>query len=386
MKAIRFTRNNKVALLWWTLFFLIAAKLIFFLVTNKQFFLRTFDPQFYGDLYSKSQYVVGAASEGGIGDDGLYTFAGYYYLFQKGDVSAVNFEHPPLGKYLIGLSILLFRNENVINVIYFLVLLFITYKLGILILKSKTLSLFAVAILSGDPLFLDHLIRSLLDLPFTTFFILAVYFFLLSFKSTKLLYLSMLFWGAAFSTRFFPFMVFIYMYLLLITLIYMWHKLPVFIFSSFLIPAVYFISHTSFFIYHPSLIEFLRHKKWMLAWFSGATAIFANIWRNIFTGFYLDTTYKLVRNQHWSIFVPLVVVFSFIPVKKILSKKHLIFTTVFGLSVIYLVYATVLTDGNQKFIMPIYPLLCIMAVANLRRFYSIISSWKKWKLAFLRIS
>lgn len=76
--------------------------------------------------------MVGSGSKG-IGDDGLYAFAGYYYLFQGGDVSAVNFEHPPLGKYLIGVSIFLFGNENVINIIYFALILIITYKIGQLV-------------------------------------------------------------------------------------------------------------------------------------------------------------------------------------------------------------------------------------------------------------
>ena len=88
-------------IIWWLLFIILVGKLSFFVIQNKNFFLRPFDPVYLSDLYSKSQYVLGQKSKGGIGDDGLYAFAGYYYLFQRGDVSSVNFEHPPLGKYLI---------------------------------------------------------------------------------------------------------------------------------------------------------------------------------------------------------------------------------------------------------------------------------------------
>src|SRR3989344_3460516 len=90
-----------------------------FWFNNLNRFQKPFDFKYFSDLYSKSQYVLGEKSIGGIGDDGLYAFSGYYYFFQKGDVSAVNFEHPPLGKYLIGLSIFLFHNELFINIIYF---------------------------------------------------------------------------------------------------------------------------------------------------------------------------------------------------------------------------------------------------------------------------
>src|SRR3990167_9345765 len=133
--------------------------LINFWHINLERLKRPFDPDYFSGLYSTSQYVLGEKSKGGIGDDGLYAFAGYYYFFQAGDVSSVNFEHPPLGKYLIGLSIFLFNNEIAIGIIYFLLLLFVTYQLGRLFI-DKFQALIPPALLVFDPLFLDHTIRS----------------------------------------------------------------------------------------------------------------------------------------------------------------------------------------------------------------------------------
>jgi len=153
------------------------------------------------------------------------------------------------------------------------------------------------------------------------------------------------------------------------------------------VPLIYILSHVSFFVYHPSLIAFIAHKKWMVSWFTGAVRIFGNIWRNLLTGYYLDPSFKVVRNQHWNLTVPAVVVFSLIPFKKILvSKKSSDLLILYGLCILYLIYVTVLTDGAQKFIMPIYPLLCIMAVGNLRWVYSIIITWKKWGLKHSEIN
>lgn len=364
--------------IWWLLLGVIFLRLIIHIVVNQFYFFRIFDINFFSRLYSQSQYVLGSAAKRGISDDGLYTFAGYYYFFQKGDVSAVDFTHPPLGKYLIGLSIFLFKNENIINIIYFLLLLLATYKIGKLILKDTLLSLVAVAVLSFDPLFLDNLIRSLLDLPFTLFFILAIYFFLLGLRQAKYYWLSFVFWGMSFSTRFFPAFLIVYIFLLGAVLFYGRKKLSTFIIASIFVPLIYFLSHISFFFYHPSLIEFLRHKKWMLSWFTGTVRIFGNIWLNILTGFYLDPSFKIVRNQHWNITVPAVVTLAMIPFKNILKlKKEQDLVILYGLCFVYLIYVTVLTDGAQKFIMPIYPLLCIMAVGNFRWVYSIISTWKK---------
>lgn len=361
---------------YWLLIILILTKLAFYLFENKTYFLRIYDHDYYAKLYSESQYVKGPASKGGIGDDGLYAFAGYYYLIQGGDISSVNFEHPPLGKYLIGLSILLFRNENIINIIYFLFLLYFTYKLGLILLKDKTLALLSSGILSWDPIFLDNLLRSHLDLPLTLFVTAAIYFFLSGLKNQKYYYLSMFFWGAAFSTRFFPIMIVIYIYLLGTVFFYARKTLITFIKSFFLIPIIYLVSHFSFFIYHPSFIEFLRHKKWMLAWFTGTPVILGNIWRNIFTGTYFDSTRKLVIDKHWNMSISLVVTLAVMQLalfKKTKKNKELII--LYGLSLVYLIYITVLTNGLNKFLMPIYPLLCLLAVNSLASLYSIIVAW-----------
>lgn len=386
--------------LWFVILAGIVVKLSIYIASNQNYFLRKFDPVYMGNLYSQSQYVIGERSKGGIGDDGLYAFAGYYYLFQKGDVSSVNFEHPPLGKYLIGLSILLFGNENIINIIYFLFLLLLTYKLSQILLSDRILSVLSVGILSLDSLFLDNLVRSLLDLPFTLFFVGGVYFFLLGLKKSRFLYLSFIFLGAAFSTRFFPVLLIICLYLLLIIIVFQRKSIKTFIKASFLIPIIYLISHISFFFYHPSVVEFLRHKKWMLAWFTGTPIITGNIWRNIFTGWYIDSTGKLVVNEHWMLVVPVVVVFAMVSIfhvipnlfrnlsvnRQILKQVQDDFEhranlgIIYGLCIIFLLYITVLTGGLQKFLMPIYPILIILAVGNCASLYSIINAWLKRSL------
>lgn len=373
-------RINYNKIFFWIIIIVITGNTVRFIVDNLHFFTRRFEPDYFGQLYSQSQYVIGQLSKGGIGDDGLYAFAGYYYLFQGGDVSAVNFEHPPLGKYLIGVSILLFKNENIINLIYFCILLIMTYKMGKIILKSNFISLLGIAILAFDPLLLDNLLRSLLELPFTLFVVTAVYFFTLSLKKDSYLFLSMLFWGAAFSVKFFPFIVIIYLYLFIIIFVARRKSLKIFLGSSFLILTVYLITHLSFFIYHPSLLEFVRHKKWMLSWFKGSPSIFGNIWRNVFHGIYIDPTGKSVlTNNYWTPIIPLIVILAVTRIRKaIFTNKQLPLLTIYGFCLIYLIYLTVLTSGQQRFLMPIYPLLIILSLNHLSLlFYSIMRAWKK---------
>lgn len=371
-------------LLWLIIFTATVLKLFFFIYINKNCFLRSFDPNYFSKLYSGSQYVIGEFSKRRIGDDGLYAFAGYYYLFQRGDVTDVNFEHPPLGKYLIGLSIFLFKNENVINIIYFVILLILTYKIGKIILKEKIFAILACFILSLDPLFNDHLLRSLIDLPFTVFFISAVYFFLLSLRNSKYLHLSFIFWGMSFSTKFFPFFVFLYIFLLTVFFFYKRNKLSIFFITSLWIPIIYSISHISFFFYHPSVVVFIRHKKWMLSWFTGAPKIFGNLIRNIYTATYFDSNndFVLRKNEHWTSVLPTIVALSLLSFRSnFIKKRNLNTFVIYGLFILYFTYAIFFTTGLIKYIMPVYPFMVILAVDNVVNIYSIITSWRKRSLS-----
>lgn len=369
------TKIKKI--IWFGILVFIILNLTVFIVTRKSYFLRKFDPVSLGELYTNSQYVIGDRSIGGIGDDGLYAFAGYYYFFQKGDISSVNFEHPPLGKYLIGLSIYLFQNENVINLVYFVLLMITTYFLALKLTKNKIISILSVFILSINPLLLDHLIRSQLDLPFTLFFILAFYTFLSSLVNHKFIFISNFFWGLAFSTRFFPALIPLEIFFLYFTVRYQRKMLKSYLISLFIIPVIYLTTHISFFIYHPSLQEFIRHKIWMLSWYRGSPILTGNIWRNIFTGEYIDPAGKLVINEHWNIRLPVITLLSLIPFLQKKGMKQLLIRIAYYLNLLFLLYVTFFTTGVQKYIMPVYPIITILAVRSLSFFWCIIDPCMK---------
>lgn len=356
-------------LLWKLIFTAIILNLTFFLFVNRDRFLRPFDPVYFSKLYSESQYVVGSGSQG-IGDDGVYAFAGYYYLFQKGDPSQINFEHPPLGKYLIGLSIFLFNNENAINIFYFILILATTYKLGKIILKDNLLALSAVWLVSINRIMLENLNLSLLDLPFILFILLGLYFFIKGLNKPQGLYISSIFWGLVFSTKFFPALVLFFSLFTLIILFYKSNLLFTFLKSSLLIPIIYLVTHTAFFIYHPSLVEFLRHKKWMVDWWTGSPVTIGNIWRNIFTGSYIDSVGDLKFTRFWNLMIPTVAVLSLTRLRKnLLKEKNLPILTIYSFCIVYLIYLTFFNNGILKFYMHLYPLLVIMAIDNLRIIY-----------------
>lgn len=64
--------------------------------------------------FSVSQYILGDARQKTVSDEVVYIATADTY-FKGADPTTLNFEHPPLGKYLLGLSLALFGNALWVN-------------------------------------------------------------------------------------------------------------------------------------------------------------------------------------------------------------------------------------------------------------------------------
>src|SRR6266403_1395413 len=118
-------------------------------------YLSHYDASYWKDRYLHSQWVV-PNSKQSIGDDGLYSYVGYEYITGR-DPTTLNAELPPLGKYLIGLSILIFGNQNIFALLSGVMVLCSFYLLNKIIFKDRLLSLVPVFLFSLDPLFYTQL-------------------------------------------------------------------------------------------------------------------------------------------------------------------------------------------------------------------------------------
>jgi len=114
-----------------------------------------------------------------ISDNDIYIATGY--LYAKGtDPTEYNFQHPPLMKYLFGFSTLLTGNPFYIQVIFALLLLFLTFILGMKLFKNAWLSFVGVLLLLIDPVFSGMMNEALLDLGQAVFalsYIILIFFY-----------------------------------------------------------------------------------------------------------------------------------------------------------------------------------------------------------------
>lgn len=112
-----------------------------------------------------------------LGDDGLYAYEGWQYLQGK-DPTALNPEVPPLGKYLIGISIIIFHNQNIFALLSGIFALIALYFISLFLFKKKIVALIPVTVFSLEPLFYTQIRAPFLDLLNLSFFLMTTLFFL----------------------------------------------------------------------------------------------------------------------------------------------------------------------------------------------------------------
>lgn len=167
----QFNQLNKVSLLA-----LVVCLYIFFLYAFKtHVFFYQFNPQFI-DRYLNSQDIFGAVPDQRvfISDEDIYLATSYLFITGS-DPSAFDSEVPPFGKYLLGLSILLFDNPYPAQIALGICLIILTFYLGVKVFNSSLIGFIASLLLVADPLFLDISSRVLLDLSQAVFMLAYIW-------------------------------------------------------------------------------------------------------------------------------------------------------------------------------------------------------------------
>lgn len=133
-----------------------------------------YNPQQIEYNYQHSHLLNPSNFEFEMFDWDLYAYTGYKYI-TTGDLS-LNFEHPPFGKYLYGLSIIILGHQNYIQIIYGYLLIIILYIVSIKLFSKKYeyLAVLPSLLLLFDGLFWYQVKYTLLDLPLILFIILFI--------------------------------------------------------------------------------------------------------------------------------------------------------------------------------------------------------------------
>ncbi|MDP2585771.1 MAG: glycosyltransferase family 39 protein [Candidatus Levybacteria bacterium] len=134
--------------------------------------------------YYSSQYVK-KENPGIMPDDTFEAFVGGALLRGVNPIHIVH-EHPPLGRYIIAFSILLFDNARTIIPPLLALSLVACFLIAKTVIKNSLLALIPVVIFSNDPLFISKLQYSpLLEAIQLPFILLSLYFFIKGIQNKK---------------------------------------------------------------------------------------------------------------------------------------------------------------------------------------------------------
>lgn len=310
---------------------------------------------------SKGRFLKIEKKPESIGDDGLYAYAGWEYIHGK-DPTLLNAEMPPLGKYLIGVSILVFNNQNIFSLISGILCLGSLYLLSKKVLKKTFITFFPVFFFSFEPLFYAQLRAPYLDLLYVSFL-----FFVLYFLIREKYILSCIFLGLMMSTKaslvsFVSVNISVIFYFLINR---KYTNLKKFLIAAPISIIIFCLSYIQYFLRGHSLIDFLKVQKWVLAFYmSGAKGAFGSVFVMLITGIWRTWFGQTTRIAEWLPTWPIIFLLTIFLVyttikKKLFDQSILLFIWI-GIYMIFLLTVPVF----PRYFLAIIPFLYILAVKS----------------------
>ena len=304
-------KNYKIPLLYFLIFIIVLhiGSIMYF---QREIFTDKYDVEYWKERFEHSQWQVPLSTRP-ISDDALFSFIGYK-LVNGMDPTSVNVETPPLGKYLIGLSIEIFKISTVYSLITFIavtILLFVFFNVYI---RDKIGALLVTSLVILDPLiFLQswYTLLDLLQLSFLLINLIAVSILVYK-KNIFIALIAGIGLGFFFGTKL-PILsplLFLFETILLLAKLrnikfYLAYLLGIII--SILIP------YLNFFLAGNTIIDFIKIQKFIINFYaiSKLDIQYGAVWNAILTGKIPDLVSKYyIDINEWSIFWPFISIFS----------------------------------------------------------------------------
>lgn len=332
------------------LFIILLLQIINIIYLYRENYMIKFDPGYWQARYVRSQWVTRPAcvytdphinpetctwddgyyqknknkkfvpnNEEKIGDDGLYAYAAWEYIHGK-DPSLLNAEVPPLGKYLIGVSELIFINQNVFALLSGLLVLFSFYILNKIIFKNEVIAIIPVILLSFEPLFYNQLRAPYLDSLYLLFLILIMVFILKRRFLVVSNFIGLMMATKAASASFILVTVVIIAYLA-----YMGDYKDLKKFLKYLPFAilVFLLTYIQYFLLGHNLRDFLSLQEWVLNFYeTGAKGMAQSVWQIILSGNWPTWWGTVERVSEWNILWPLSLIATVYYLYRVLPKRR----------------------------------------------------------------
>lgn len=380
------TAKGRINRLSWNNFFLG----IFFSITliqplsilykeKETFFFKGYANQYesFKKAYYTSQYIQ-KKDPGIIPDQTLESFAGGVFLKGINPISIIH-DQPPLGRYILSLSILIFDNPNTIMVLLSFLSGLGVFLIGKLIIKNTLLLLIPLAIFINEPLFLNKFYNSPLLEPIQLpFIIFSLYFFTLGIikkRYLKWFILSSIMLGFVISIRFFVLGIVLILSMVSFFLIKKKFdkKFIIFFLTLPITLIILLLSYTKTIQSGSSILHILGIQKYIYDYhriqislpFSFWDLILFNRWHTWWGA------KEIVSDEHWILLWPISIIlnafFVFLGIiKKIsISAEEII---IILWIIFYCVFLSV-GDTSTRYFAPLLPFTYIVSISFLKKIY-----------------
>lgn len=332
----------------------------------------------FRNLYYSSQYVK-KQNPGIIPDNTLESFAAGAFLKGLNPILIVH-DQPPLGRYIIALSIFLFDNPATIIASLMFASALGIFLLGKLAMNNTFAALIPVGIFVNEPLFLNKFeyapLLEPIQLPFIIF---ALYFFtkgVLEKKYFRWFVLTSLMLGFVISIKFFVLGAGL---LLAMLLFFLWErrvdkKVILFLLSLPLSLVVLVLSYTRTLQSGYSIFQIFGIQKYILFYQQSKFILPFSFWDLfLFNRWHTWWGSKAISSDpQWIIFWPisLALTLVFLILVIFVRKKQMVFNSAEKIIFLWiLVLCIMLSTGytSTRYFLPLVPFLYILAVSFLAR-------------------
>lgn len=276
--------------------------------------------------YLDSQYV-NKRPKGWIPDESALSYAGGA-LIQGVNPVLIIADTPPLGKYLIGMSAIVFDNEHIVSLLFGIASLVFIFFLGKQIFKTTFFALLIPSLVSFEPIFKNQLIYTpLLDTIQLVFMLGSFYFFNKAIKSKrKILFflLANVFLGLFISTKFYITGVTIFGAEFLVLLLHKdASKIKKYLLTFPISVIILFLSYFRIFAYGYSLRSFFGIQKYIFLYHKSQLILPFSIWPLLlFDRWYVWFGNKpFITDSQWSFTWPILMIGSLLVIFLYIWKK-----------------------------------------------------------------
>ncbi len=322
------------------------------------------------EMFNKSQYRVKNPIY--IPDEVVFSYAAGAYI-RGVDPILINSEHTPLGKYIIGLSVLAFKNDRIVVVPFFILTLIFLWMVSKEVLGDTLLALIPVLLFSTEKLFRNQLVYApLLDILQLPFVLISLWLFIRSYKRRSFI-LLMVAVGITISVKtVVTGILLIGCFLFFLIVEKKWNRIISLVLHLPISGIVLLFSYTRTFLSGYTLIDFLGFQKWIFSYQNSKLIYPLSFWRlilmNRWQAWWGDKS--VLRANDWNFLWPVIVIVPIGMALYALVVRKKLTPSVMVLLIYALSYEAFLSTGitSTRFFLPLLPVLYILSVYALRLF------------------